>query len=197
MKVNVVILEISGVTEHFGVPIEDVDMIMSSLENAIASTGGFCVGRSYIVAHQRLSGQGYCFSASLPPLLATAASEALHIIEEQPERIAKTQQLSCLAHTLLQKVLDGTGFVLRGVEQSPMKHIGYDGDKQLAETKLDALVDYMFDDHSILLTRARYLDSEEAFSVAPSIRFMVQYAMTEEELQKTTEAIGIVVNEKL
>ena len=44
-------------TEHFGVPIADVDMVMASLENAMASTGGFCVGRSYVVGHQRLSGR--------------------------------------------------------------------------------------------------------------------------------------------
>lgn len=37
---------------------------------------GFCF--------QRLSGQGYCFSASLPPMLAAAAIEALNIMEEDP-----------------------------------------------------------------------------------------------------------------
>lgn len=36
------------------------------------------------VSSQRLSGQGYCFSASLPPLLAAAAIEALNIMEENP-----------------------------------------------------------------------------------------------------------------
>lgn len=33
---------------------------------------------------KRLSGQGYCFSASLPPMLAAAAIEALNIMEEDP-----------------------------------------------------------------------------------------------------------------
>ena len=33
---------------------------------------------------QRLSGAGYCFSASLPPMLASAAIEALNIIEQKP-----------------------------------------------------------------------------------------------------------------
>ena len=39
---------------------------------------------SLFVSSQRLSGQGYCFSASLPPLLAAAAIEALNIMEENP-----------------------------------------------------------------------------------------------------------------
>jgi len=34
----------------------NIDMVMASLENAMATTGGFCCGRSYVVAHQRLSG---------------------------------------------------------------------------------------------------------------------------------------------
>ncbi|KAK5982021.1 Serine palmitoyltransferase 1, partial [Trichostrongylus colubriformis] len=93
---------ITGVTEYFGVPIEDVDMVMASLENAMASTGGFCVGRSYVVGHQRVSGLGYCFSASLPPLLATAASEGLRIIEEEPERVARVQRCAMAMHSGLE-----------------------------------------------------------------------------------------------
>lgn len=48
---------------------------------SLGSVGGFCVGSSFVVQHQVLSGQGYCFSASLPPLLAASAIEALNIIE--------------------------------------------------------------------------------------------------------------------
>ncbi|XP_015416728.1 PREDICTED: serine palmitoyltransferase 1 isoform X2 [Myotis davidii] len=73
-----------GVTEHFGINIDDIDLISANMENALASIGGFCCGRSFVIDHQRLSGQGYCFSASLPPLLAAAAIEALNIMEENP-----------------------------------------------------------------------------------------------------------------
>ncbi|VDL80092.1 unnamed protein product [Nippostrongylus brasiliensis] len=94
------------VTEHFGVPIVDVDMVMASLENAMASTGGFCVGRSYVVGHQRLSGLGYCFSASLPPLLATAASEGLRIIDEQPDRVNRVQRFAVAVHRGLEAAFE-------------------------------------------------------------------------------------------
>ena len=43
--------------------------------------GGFCCGNHEMVDHQRLSGLGYCFSASLPPYLATAAIGALNVLE--------------------------------------------------------------------------------------------------------------------
>lgn len=53
-----------------------VEIIAGSMSNAMGSVGGFCVGDRTITEHQRLSGSGYCFSASLPPYLA-AAGKAL------------------------------------------------------------------------------------------------------------------------
>jgi serine palmitoyltransferase len=41
---------------------------------------------------QRLSGQGYCFSASLPPLLAAAAIEGLNIMEENTGKISLAEE---------------------------------------------------------------------------------------------------------
>lgn len=49
--------------------------------NALSSVGGFCCGNHEMVDHQRLSGLGYCFSASLPPYLATASIGALDVLE--------------------------------------------------------------------------------------------------------------------
>lgn len=50
----------------------EVDLTMASLEHALGSIGGFCVGSSYIVDHQRLSGLGMSFTlqlvSSLSPL---------------------------------------------------------------------------------------------------------------------------------
>jgi len=37
---------------------EDVDLVMASLEYAIGGVGGFCVGTSYVVEHQTLAGLG-------------------------------------------------------------------------------------------------------------------------------------------
>lgn len=63
----------------------EIDLISASLESAVGSIGGFCVGSSFIVDHQRLSGLGYCFSASLPPLLAQAAICAIDKFENEPK----------------------------------------------------------------------------------------------------------------
>ena len=60
-----------------------------SLEMAMAGVGGFCAGKSYVIDHQRLSGLGYCFSASVPPLLASAAMQSLQVMQDQPDIFEK------------------------------------------------------------------------------------------------------------
>ncbi len=41
-----------GITEHFGVPIDEIDLITVSLEHSLASIGGMCVGKAYVIDHQ-------------------------------------------------------------------------------------------------------------------------------------------------
>lgn len=60
-----------------------------SLDMSVGSNGGFCAGKAYVIDHQRLSGLGYCFSASIPPLLAVASIEALSIMEKEPALFSK------------------------------------------------------------------------------------------------------------
>ena len=71
---------------------EDVDIVCVSLEMAVASVGGFCAGKSYVIDHQRLSGLGYCFSASVPPMLASAAMESLAVMQTQTDMFEKVRQ---------------------------------------------------------------------------------------------------------
>jgi serine palmitoyltransferase len=71
---------------------EEVDIMCVSLEMAIASVGGFCAGKSYVIDHQRLSGLGYCFSASVPPMLASAAMESLSEMKNNTEMFEKLRE---------------------------------------------------------------------------------------------------------
>lgn len=79
-----------GAVEHFGLrPMLDVEIITISLENALGSIGGVTVGNEEVVDHQRLSGAGYCFSASAPPFTARAAAAALERMKAKPELLDK------------------------------------------------------------------------------------------------------------
>lgn len=82
---------------------DEVDIICVSLDNAVASVGGFCAGKRYIIDHQRLAGLGYCFSASVPPMMAAAAIEALNVMESSQDRISRLKARSKLLYNLLQQ----------------------------------------------------------------------------------------------
>lgn len=98
----------------------EVDLISAGLEWAVASIGGFCVGSSFIVEHQRLSGLGYCFSASLPPLLAQAAISALEYFEKEPKIFTQLEINSKKLHKKLENL---SLMTLGGSEISPVKHL--------------------------------------------------------------------------
>ncbi|XP_012278806.1 serine palmitoyltransferase 1 [Orussus abietinus] len=109
-----------GVTEFYGVPRQEIDLIMGSLDWAMGSIGGFCVGSSFIIDHQRLAGLGYCFSASLPPLLTAAAITSLDTLEKKPEILERLER-NCLAlHAGLKRI---KYFDVPSLAQSPLKHL--------------------------------------------------------------------------
>ena len=79
-----------GVTEHFGVPMKQVDIVCGALCASIGSVGGFCIGNEReVVNHQRLQGAGYVFSASAPPFVARAATVGIQKLADDP-RLAQT-----------------------------------------------------------------------------------------------------------
>lgn len=62
-----------------------------ALENSLGSIGGVTVGNEDVVDHQRLSGAGYCYSASAPPFTACAAVASLRLLKDQPELVQRLQ----------------------------------------------------------------------------------------------------------
>lgn len=109
-----------GLLELLGVDKSEVDLISASLENAVESIGGFCVGSHFIVEHQRLSGLGYCFSASQPPLLTQAAISALDVFEQDPKIF---MQLNDTTEKVDEKFRCFSKLELRGHPISPVKHL--------------------------------------------------------------------------
>ncbi|XP_030422214.1 serine palmitoyltransferase 1 isoform X1 [Gopherus evgoodei] len=177
-----------GVTEHFGVNVDDIDLISANMENSLASIGGFCCGRSFVIDHQRLSGQGYCFSASLPPLLAAAAIEALNIMEENPDIFQILREKCKRIHKALQRI---PGLIVVGDLFSPALHLQLEetsGSRENDMKLLKRIVDYCMN-RSIALTQARYLEKEEKCLPPPSIRVVVTVEQTEEELDKAASII--------
>jgi 8-amino-7-oxononanoate synthase len=75
-----------GVCDHFGLT-EEVDLIMGTFSKSLASIGGFIAADKTIINWLRHNCRTYIFSASNAPAATAAAMEALHILQEEPERI--------------------------------------------------------------------------------------------------------------
>jgi serine palmitoyltransferase len=167
-----------GVTEYFHIDRQKIDLISSTLEYSVGSIGGFAVGSSFVVDHQRLSAQGYCFSASLPPLLAAAAIEALNIMEEDNNSLFET--LMDKSKYLHQKLLTIKGYLILGEEISPLKHLCLTNSLNKIG-RLEEIVAFS-QTRGITLTIARYLNDEHRLP-QPSIRLILNVEMTDEELE--------------
>ena len=75
-----------GVCDHFGLT-DEVDLIMGTFSKSMASIGGFIAGDADTINYLRHTCRTYIFSASNTPAATAAALEALHILQQEPERI--------------------------------------------------------------------------------------------------------------
>lgn len=81
-----------GIIEAQNVDVNDVDMIIGSLAGPLCGGGGFCAGSHEIVEHQRISAASYTFSAALPAMLATTASEVINMLQTTPDMLIPVRE---------------------------------------------------------------------------------------------------------
>ena len=81
-----------GLTEQQNVDVADIDMLVGSLAGPLCAGGGFCAGSEEVVEHQRISALAYTFSAALPAMLATTASETIKLIQTNPEMLNQARE---------------------------------------------------------------------------------------------------------
>ncbi len=82
-----------GVCDHFGVT-KDVDLIMGTFSKSLASIGGFIAADAKVIDFLRHTCRTYIFSASATPSATAAALKALHILQEEPERIERLWEIT-------------------------------------------------------------------------------------------------------
>ena len=75
-----------GVCDHFGLS-DEIDLIMCTFSKSLASIGGCIAADKNIINWLRHTTRSYIFSASNTPAATAAALEALHILQQEPERI--------------------------------------------------------------------------------------------------------------
>ncbi|KAI9013746.1 pyridoxal phosphate-dependent transferase [Phycomyces nitens] len=194
-----------GLTDLYSVDATEVDMIVGSLSNAFCASGGFCAASTEVVDHQRLSGSAYCFSASMPAMLAVSASEALKVIRQQPTVLKElSERAQVFRQILSHKSLESLIRVSDGDLQSPAPffHI-YPKNSFLRSRALDHEIDIPRVDQErllqdvvdecavqgVLVTRAKYVHDQEKSCPRPSIKIHVTIGLTKKENEK---AAGVV-----
>ena len=82
-----------GTTEHYGDP-SLADLIMCTFSKSFGSIGGFVAGDHRVIDYIKHFARPLIFSASVPPGNLGAVMAALDIIEQEPERVARLQEIA-------------------------------------------------------------------------------------------------------
>lgn len=73
-----------GIVQSAGVQ-DDVDFIVGTFSKSVGTVGGFCVSNHPKFEILRVAARPYMFTASLPPSVVASATQALKIIEKEPD----------------------------------------------------------------------------------------------------------------
>jgi 8-amino-7-oxononanoate synthase len=98
-----------GTDEHFGVPTADVDIWTGSLAKAIPSSGGFVAVSQRLAIFLQHASAPFIFSGAMAAPVAAASCEALKILQEEPERVARLQANALFLRGGLQSLGYDTG----------------------------------------------------------------------------------------
>ena len=120
-----------GVCDHFGLT-DEVDLIMGTFSKSLASIGGFIAGDKDTINYLRHTCRTYIFSASNAPAATAAALEALHILEQEPERL---EQLWKVTNYALKRFRE-EGFEIGNTESPIIPLYVRDIEKTFVVTKL-------------------------------------------------------------
>ena len=169
-----------GVCDYFGLTGE-VDLIMGTFSKSLASIGGFIAADESIINWLRHNSRTYIFSASNTPAATACAMEALHIIQQEPERI--------------EALWDVTRYALKRFREA-----GF----EIGETESPIIPLYVRDTEKTFVATARAFD-EGVFinpvippACAPHdtlVRVALMATHTKEQVDRAVAALGKVFRE--
>ena len=120
-----------GVCDHFGLT-DEIDLIMGTFSKSLASIGGFIAADESIINWLRHTARTYIFSASNTPAATASALEALHIIQNEPERLEALWEATNYALKRFREA----GFEIGATESPIIPLYVRDTDKTFMVTKL-------------------------------------------------------------
>jgi 8-amino-7-oxononanoate synthase len=94
-----------GSASVFGLT-DEVDLISGTFSKSFASLGGFLVGEKPVIEYIRHNSPAHIFSASMPPANVATVLKALEILQEEPWRLERLEEIA----NYMRKELRGLGF---------------------------------------------------------------------------------------
>jgi len=182
-----------GVTEHFDIPISDLELIVGSLSNAFGCVGGFALGTNVICNHMRLNCTGYVFSASLPPYISVACCTAIDIVKDG-EELLKLCKIIEYTHDKFKGL---NFFTTTSSSLSPLIHLrlrNSTGNKKNDQKILSEVVNQAFHQYNMILAHTRYLEREKN-SPNPSIKIYLSSKHTYQEIDEITNCLNELVKD--
>jgi 8-amino-7-oxononanoate synthase len=98
-----------GTAAHFGMTMDDVDLVMGTFSKSFASVGGFIAGKADVIHYIQHNARSLIFSASLPAASAMTVLTALDIIENEPQHVQRVWENADFMREGLQKLGFNTG----------------------------------------------------------------------------------------
>jgi 8-amino-7-oxononanoate synthase len=82
-----------GTLEYYG-DTELADLVMCTFSKSFGSIGGFIAGEHAVIDYIKHFARSLIFSASIPPANLAATMKSLEIIEQEPDRVRRLQQIA-------------------------------------------------------------------------------------------------------
>lgn len=82
-----------GTAEYYGLE-DEVDIYMGTFSKSLASIGGYMAAKKYVCEHVRHNSRPFIFSASMTPANVACAMKSLEILQREPERIKRLEEIS-------------------------------------------------------------------------------------------------------
>jgi 8-amino-7-oxononanoate synthase len=82
-----------GTLEHYNL-FDEVDLVMCTFSKSFASLGGFIAGDEDVIHYIKHYARSLIFSASMPPANIAAVLKSLEIIQAEPHRVLRLQEIA-------------------------------------------------------------------------------------------------------
>ncbi|WP_282433468.1 8-amino-7-oxononanoate synthase [Desulfosporosinus sp. OT] len=167
-----------GTVEYYGLD-KKPDIIMGTLSKSIGSEGGFVCGRQILIEYLKNKSRSFIFSTSLSPAVMASSIKALELIMNEPQRVQALQEniqyfCQCLREAGIEA--DSKTAIIPIVIGDEKRALEIS--KQLFE-------------QGYYISAIRYPTVKKG---SARLRVTLMATHTKEELKRTAETIGIILN---